>query len=303
MQDAMSPSRHSSRQSIFVSAPDGLSLHVRRYGPRVTAGLPVVCLPGLSRTEDDFAALAAFLCADAGRNRRVYALDYRGRGRSAYDSDWRRYSLEVELFDLVAVLTALELPRSVFVGTSRGGLLTMLLAAVRPTVLAGAVLNDIGPVIYLRGLLRIKGYLGKLPAPSHHDEGIAILKRVHGAQFPSLTDDQWLAWSKRSWEQRAPGAGLSGRYDGDLGRTLDATDENTKLPALWAQFEALAHVPVMTIRGGLSDLLSRETLTEMQSRRPDMEVLEIADQGHAPLLDDIASMRRIASFADRCDRG
>src|SRR5262245_8989268 len=117
--------------SQFVSVPDGLRLHVRSYGPRTAPAPPVVCLPGLARTSADFHVLASVLSADPIRPRRVIALDYRGRGRSGYDRDPAKYNLGVELADLIAVLAALEITPAVFVGTSRGGLLTMLLAAPR----------------------------------------------------------------------------------------------------------------------------------------------------------------------------
>src|SRR5262245_42096192 len=133
--------------SIFVSAPDGLKLHVRSYGPRLASTLPVVCLPGLARTTADFHPLATALATDPTEPRRVLALDYRGRGLSEYDRHPENYALPVELADLLAVLTALDIATAVFVGTSRGGLLAMMLAAAKPTAIAGVVLNDIGPVI------------------------------------------------------------------------------------------------------------------------------------------------------------
>src|SRR6185369_7834182 len=131
----------------FVTAQDGLRLHVREHGERTASGLPVVCLPGLARTTADFDRLAAALAGDPDRPRRVVALDYRGRGMSDHDRDPANYSIPVELADVTAVLAARAVERGIFVGTSRGGLLTMALAAVRPTAIAGAVLNDIGPVI------------------------------------------------------------------------------------------------------------------------------------------------------------
>src|SRR5881398_1098838 len=155
-------------RSLFVTAQDGLRLHVRAYGARASSALPVVCLPGLARTGADFADLALVLSSD--RERPVLALDYRGRGKSQYDRNPANYNLQVELADLLAVLIALGIGRAAFVGTSRGGILTMLLAVARPTAIAGCVLNDIGPVIELEGLMRIKGYVGKLAQPASFGE-------------------------------------------------------------------------------------------------------------------------------------
>lgn len=285
-------------ESLFVTAPDGLRLHVRSYGPRTAPGLPVVCLPGLSRSTMDFDVLASALAARGG-GRRVLALDYRGRGRSDHDRDPANYSLPVELGDLIAVLTALEAAPAVFVGTSRGGLLTMLLAAVRPTTIAGAILNDIGPVIEPLGLMRIKGYVGKMPAFKSWQEGAETLRRLFGAQFTRLTADDWLAWSHRNFEER--GGRLVPRYDLRLGDTLKDVDVEKPLPAMWPQFDALAHAPVMALRGANSDLLSPATLAAMAARRPDLVQVEVPDEGHAPLLDDPPTIARIADFVAGCE--
>ncbi|HZL29436.1 MAG TPA: alpha/beta hydrolase [Pseudolabrys sp.] len=182
--------------STFITAPDGLKLHARCYGRSSTAVLPVVCLPGLARSAGDFEVLAQALSAEG---RRVVALDYRGRGRSEYDKDPSNYSFQVELADVIAVITALECQPAVFVGTSRGGILTMLLAAQRPTAIAAAVLNDIGPVIEPKGLMRIKGYVGKLPQPRDYEEAAEILRRLFDAQFPKLTTADWLASAHRNF--------------------------------------------------------------------------------------------------------
>src|SRR5882757_2531416 len=164
--------------SHFITAQDGLKLHIRLYGQRVSEGLPVVCLPGLARTGGDFDALATALAADTDRPRCVITMDYRGRGGSDYDRNPRNYSVATELSDVVAMLTGLELGPAVFVGTSRGGILAMLLASARPAALAGVVLNDIGPVIETRGLARIKGYVGKLPIPTSYADGAEVLRRL-----------------------------------------------------------------------------------------------------------------------------
>ncbi len=284
----------------YVTAQDGLRLHVREYGERTAHALPVVCLPGLARTTADFDPLAAALAADPARPRRVLALDYRGRGLSDYDKDPGRYSIPVELNDVVTVLTARAVASAVFVGTSRGGLIAMALAAVRPTAIAGVVLNDIGPVIEPQGLMRIKSYVGKLPQPRSFAEGAEALRRLFGAQFPRLGEADWLAAARRAWQERDGRLALT--YDPRLADGLAALDIDQPLPTMWPQFDALANVPMMVIRGANSDILSAGTLAAMQARRRETTVLEIPDQGHAPLLAEPETIARILTFAAGCER-
>ena len=287
----MKPNSH----SLFVSAPDGLRLHVGVYGKQRNDRPPVVCLPGLSRNGSDFGALAAAL----GKSRRVLVLDLRGRGHSEYDSNPANYSLPVELGDVISVLTALEAEPAIFVGTSRGGILTMLLAAVRPGAIAGAVLNDIGPVIENKGVMRIKGYVGKTPQPRSIEEGAEILRRQLGAHFTRFSEQDWLDQARRNWWIKD--GKFVAPYDPALSRTLDESDLERPLPTLWAQFDALPGVPVMVIRGEHSDLLSASTVKAMKAHRPGLTIVEAQGEGHAPrlegpLIDDIAAL------VARCDR-
>jgi pimeloyl-ACP methyl ester carboxylesterase len=285
--------------SLFVTAPDGLKLHVRSYGPRLAPNLPVVCLPGLARSAADFHDLALALAADVEAPRRVLAVDYRGRGLSEYDRDPRNYNLATELADLQAVLTALDVARAVFIGTSRGGLLIMMLGSARPAAIAGAVLNDIGPVIEPGGLVRIKSYVGKLPRPKSFEEGAEILRRLFGHQFTSLTDEEWLAYSHRTFkvEQRS----LTAAYDVKLAATLQGIDFNRPLPPLWKEFDSLARVPLLVVRGANSDLLSEETVAAMRGRRAAMETINVPDQGHPPFLTARDEISRIAAFVAGCE--
>ena len=283
---------------MVVAAPDGLRLNVRSYGPRLAPALPVVCLPGLTRTAADFHPLAIALAGDPAEPRRVLALDYRGRGESEYDRNPENYILAVELADLSAVLIALDIPRAVFVGTSRGGLLAMMLAAARPTAIAGVALNDIGPVIEAKGLMRIKSYVGKLPTPASFADGAEILRRLFAAQFPRLGDADWLATARRTWREQD--GGLVATYDPKLAHALAAVDPDNPLPPMWPQFDALANVPLMVIRGANSDLLSPATVEAMRARRREMTVLEVPDQGHAPLLAEPETIARIADFLAAC---
>ncbi|TMJ05787.1 MAG: alpha/beta hydrolase [Alphaproteobacteria bacterium] len=284
--------------SRFVTAPDGLRLHVRMYGARGRS-LPMVCLPGLTRNGADFHAIATALTRDAAQPRLAVTIDSRGRGRSDYDPNPDNYSFPVELADVVAVLTALEIGQAVFLGTSRGGILTMLLGAARPAAIAGAILNDIGPVIETKGLVRIKGYAGKLPMPRDFTEGAEILRRLGDAQFPNLSPESWLRQAKQIWWQENGRLRLA--YDAKLSTTLEAVDPERPVPPLWAQFDSLARVPLMVVHGGNSDILSAATVDAMRERRLDIDVLEVPDQGHAPLLAEPDVIARIAAFVTLCD--
>jgi pimeloyl-ACP methyl ester carboxylesterase len=288
----------SASTSAYITAQDGLRLHVRDYGPRTALALPVVCLPGLARTVADFDALAPAL-ADGQPPRRVIAIDSRGRGQSDYDGNPENYNLAVELGDVVTVLTALEIGKAVFIGSSRGGLLTMLLGVAHPTSIAGVVLHDIGPVIEPKGLARIKSYVGKLPQPRSFNEGAEILRRLFDAQFPKFTAEQWLGAAQRTWKLND--GDLVPTYDVRLSRTLAEVDIERPLPAMWNEFDALSRVPILVIRGANSDILSAATVTAMQARHPTMESIEIADQGHVPLLDGADLIRRVAEFVAGCD--
>jgi pimeloyl-ACP methyl ester carboxylesterase len=295
--------------SHFITVPDGLRLHVRIYGSLLASALPVVCLAGLTRNSTDFDVLARALSADAKRPRAVIALDARGRGRSDYDTNARNYNLAVELADVLAVLTALEVPPAVFIGTSRGGILAMLLGVARPGAIASVVLNDIGPVIEIKGLLRIKSYVGRLPQPQSFEDGAEFLRRLFGIQFPKLSPDDWMAFARRSFEEPAPspagggskGTGLVATHDPNLAKTLEGVDAQQPPPALWNEFDALRRRPIMVIRGANSDVLSAEGVAAMAARRPDLEILEVPDQGHAPLLVEEEVIARICAFVARCE--
>jgi pimeloyl-ACP methyl ester carboxylesterase len=283
----------------YVTAPDGLRLFVRRYGGDAARRLPLVCLPGLTRNGSDFHEIATALTADAAQSRPVITIDARGRGGSDYDPNPENYAFPVELADVLAVITALEIGPAIFLGTSRGGILSMLLGSARPGALAGVILNDIGPVIDAKGLVRLRGYVGKLPTPRSHAEGAEILRRLADAQFPAMTAEQWLAQARGTWKE-VNGA-LVLNYDAKLARTLDSVDIERPLPPLWGPFDSLAHIPLMVVRGANSDILSSATIDAMRARRLDIDLVEVPGQGHAPLLAEPDVIARIAAFITLCD--
>lgn len=287
-------------RNVFLTASDGLRLHLREYGERGGAGLPVVCLPGLTRTAADFHPLASALAHDPARPRRVLALDYRGRGLSAWDPDPSRYSVAVELADVLGMMAACQAMPAVLIGTSRGGLISLAMASVKPDAIAGVVLNDIGPVIEADGIARIKTYVGRAGQPADFAQGAAALRRLFADQFPDWTDEDWRDMAHRAW--RLENGQLLPTYDQAIAEALRAFDLSKPLPELWPQFDALAGVPLMVVRGGLSDLLSARTVAAMQARRPDIEVIEVPRQGHAPDLAGADVIARIAAFVDRCVR-
>lgn len=282
----------------FTPAPDGLMLHARDYGPENSSRLPVLCLPGLTRNSHDFEALATALSTGPGA-RRVIAVDYRGRGRSNRDVDWTHYDVGVETGDVLSQLAALGISKALFIGTSRGGLISMATAAIRPEAIAGVVLNDIGPVLDVSGLERIRGYVGKLKAPTTWDEAVALLKFTTGGQFTAVDEADWRAYAEGTWREEADGS-LALTYDPALMLSF-ATLDFKALPDLWPAFDALRSSPVLAIRGANSDLLSEETLAEMARRHPRLDTLVVPGQGHAPLLRDAPTIARIRAFLDAVD--
>lgn len=270
-------------ESRFFSAEDGLRLHARDYAP-VEAGdrLPLVCLPGLSRNGRDFHSLALRLARDAERCRRVITLDYRGRGQSGRDSDPANYNVVMECRDVLMVLSALDLPRALFAGTSRGGLILHVMAAAQPDRIAGAVLNDIGPEIEADGLRDIRDYLVRATAPASFDAAAMDLKAIHGSTFPALSDGDWRDMADAIYAERE--GRVVADFDPRLTEQLQAIDFSKPLPTLWPQFELLAKTPLLVVRGEHSRLFSRETLARMAAQATTVQTITAPGQGHAPLL-------------------
>jgi len=284
---------------FFYMAPDGLKLHARIYGEANSARWPVVCLPGLTRNARDFHELALYLSGKAEGPRKVIAFDYRGRGQSDHDPDISHYNVGIEAGDVLAGLAALGIEEAAFVGTSRGGLIIHVLGALKPAVLKAIMLNDIGPVIEAEGLAHIRTYLDRTPKPKTFTEALEAQRRVHGPDFPALTDADWARMVTALYRDTSDG--LMPDFDPALIDTLAGVDFSKPLPDLWPQFEGLGGIPLLAIRGANSKLLSAATLNQMQNRHRDMETIAVDGQGHAPFLETGGLPERIAAFLDRAE--
>jgi len=285
-----------SYRESFITTQDGLRIFARDYGQRASKLTPVVCLPGLTRNSKDFAALAEHLAP----KRRVLCPDLRGRGRSQYCNNWTDYTPATELMDVLDVMTASGIFHAVFVGTSRGGLITMLLGAFRPATIRAVVLNDVGPEVDMTGLKRIAGYAGSMSVPSTWDEAAVQLRMMNERAFPTVTGDEWRAFSARTFteEHGAPKLDYDVKIGIGLRKGLEALG-NAPMPDMWPQFKTLSNVPVLGVRGENSDLLSPETFERMASEHPNFTRLIVKDRGHTPFLDEPEFLNALDEFLAR----
>ena len=266
----------------WISA-DGLKLFYRDYSGAEGAEtrLPVICLHGLTRNSRDFEGVAAHI---ASQGRRVIVPEMRGRGNSDYSPDTSTYTPLRYVEDLELLFAQLGIERFLSVGTSMGGLLTMLLAAAKPGRIEGVVMNDIGPVVDPAGLKRIGGYVGQGRSYPTWMHAAKSLQAVHGAAFPDWELDHWLEMAKRTLVITQNGR-IS--YDYDMGIAEPFAQPGNAAPDnLWLAYEALSGVPMVLVRGELSDLLSEDTVKQMAVRNPAMTLVTVPRVGHAPTLDE-----------------
>jgi pimeloyl-ACP methyl ester carboxylesterase len=281
------------------TAADGTRIVARLHG-NTNAARRIVCLPGLTRNSRDFEGLAGALTRDPECPRAILAVDFRGRGlsgRPGADS----YRPDVEATDVLAGLDRLGWQRPAFVGTSRGGIVTMVLAATAPDRVGPVVLNDIGPVLSLGGLVAIRDRMGRARSnpPADWEAAIAGLRRSMGRAFTALGDVDFRRLAARLYRD-VDGVPVAD-YDPALYDAFAGFDPAVGIPPFWPLFEALAPRPVLAIRGDTSDLLDEATLAEMAARHAGMQVHRVPGEGHAPLLDDAPTQARIAAFLDAAE--
>ena len=288
----------------FWTAPGagGLALHARDYAAAAgPARAPVICLHGLTRNASDFETLAPHLAA---RGRWVLAVDVRGRGRSAWDPDPSRYVPATYAVDVLALLDALAISRAVFIGTSMGGLTTMVVGAMRPSAVAAAVINDVGPELAPEGLARITGFAGKGDPVQTWPDATAYAERVNRLAFPHYGPAQWQAFARRLFVEKDGKPVLD--YDPAIAKAFapppppeGEAPPPAPAPDLWPLFKGLAGRPLLTVRGGISDLLSPDILRRMREAIPDMAVAEVPDVGHAPMLDEPEALAAIDALLEK----
>jgi pimeloyl-ACP methyl ester carboxylesterase len=286
-------------EEITFTARDGLRLYARHYPAPGSSRRPALCLAGITRNSRDFHTIAVALSTDPVRPRPVYTIDTRGRGRSAHDPDWKNYVVPIEMLDVLDFITLQSLDNVAVIGTSRGGIIAMVMAAAQPSAIGCVVLNDIGPVIDIDGLSRIAGYIGRTPLPHSWADAGRMVKDMNKKQFPRVGDEEWSDVARQFFNE-ANGRPTAG-YDPQLSHSLSVLDGPA--PALWPQFEALKRVPLMVLRGENSDILSAATVEEMRRRHPQITTHTVRWEGHAPLLRDQHTIEEVANFLAAADKG
>lgn len=275
----------------YYSSPDGLDLYYREYGTAEDA-CPLLCLPGLTRNSGDFHSFALRY----SKTRKVYALDYRGRGKSAYDANYRNYNPQVYLGDIFAFLTEKGITQALFVGTSLGGLLTMAMAGLARSFIAGVILNDVGPEVDQSGGSRILEYVGKDVRFPTLEAATAHHKDSYLGAYPDLDATGWTDVTGNTYTRDEAAGNFRLNYDLNLGEALAEQFSKGEQVDLWPFFRALDDVPLLAIRGALSDVLSAEVFARMQKENPKMEAVLLANRGHIPLLDEPAAREKMDHF-------
>jgi pimeloyl-ACP methyl ester carboxylesterase len=289
---------------------DDLSLYYRVYGEGEDV---VLCLPGLTRNSNDFVGIATHL-ADRWR---VITPDLRGRGQSEYDPNWRQYTPLTYVRDAFTLMDSLGVERWVNLGTSLGGLMTMLMAGQRPACLRGAVLNDVGPEITPEALERIASYVGSTPAQPDWATAATMAKQNYALAYPDADDDFWMEQARAAWRERDDGM-LEPAYDPNIGNTFREAVKSMawwrllrkfglgrKQPRaleFWEEFQQLT-MPCLLLRGELSDVISPSIVKRMEREKPDLEVVTVPGVGHVPTLVEPVSTAAIDGFLAGLSRG
>lgn len=280
----------------YFKSDDGLKLYIRDY-PVADDSLekkPIVCLPGLTRNSKDFHKLASYLNQESAQSRRIVSIDYRGRGKSQWDRDAANYNIIREAQDVLAALEHLNISSAGFIGTSRGGLILHIIATLKLDVISSIIFNDVGPELELQGLLDIQSYLLKSKLPKNWSDAASALKAIHGLNFPALTDADWRDMANDIYIEKDNR--IVADFDPAIVKSISSVNKDTELPSLWVQFKLLTSIPILTIRGSNSSLLSELIVERMNSIHPNHSDITVSGQGHPPNLTGNHLEHKIAEF-------
>lgn len=275
----------------YYQSADGLRLYYRDYGGQ--SEKPVaLCMPGLTRNSGDFEDLAAALSSDF----RVLCADQRGRGKSDYAADSATYTPPTYVEDMKALLDHAGVDKAILMGTSLGGLMSMIMAATMGDRIQAIIMNDIGPDLASDGISRILDYVGQVRKFSSWEETAMAIKALQGAAFPNLDDAGWMTFAKRTCVERD--GYITTNYDPRIAEPFKAS-EGAPPVDLWPLFDMACAFPMLCLRGELSDLFSVGTLAKMQDKNPDMIAVTVKGVGHAPALNEPDALSAIQSFVQQ----
>jgi pimeloyl-ACP methyl ester carboxylesterase len=298
--DAGAPIGIGGYEERIIATVDELALYARDYPPLEPAtGAPVICLHGLTRNSRDFEIIAPRMAA---LGRRVIVPDMRGRGKSANDPDPAHYVPAVYAQDVLKLMNDLGIAKAVFIGTSMGGLITLVIAATTKDRIAASVLNDVGPKVNTSGLSRIASYVGNVQPVATLQEAAAAVRSTNGAAFPDRLDDDafWLAFARRTFRARDDGQ-FELDYDPHIALAFADFDPNAPAPDLMPYFQMLAQTPVLSVRGEHSDILTAESAAAMLAASDNVEAITVQGRGHAPALDEPDAWDAILDFLARVE--
>lgn len=279
------------RKEHFIAAQDGIKTYVLELIPdgEIT-GDPIFCIHGLTRNHKDFEPIFDFLL---GLGRKVYAIDVRGRGLSDYDSNPLNYHPGTYVGDVANIMSVLAIEKAVFIGTSMGGIISMILAAFMPDKVAGIILNDVGPEVNEAGIARIRNYVGNSAPVDNWDDAIKGIKAIAQSEYPLQKDNEqfWQDFAKRICKEENGKIILA--YDPEIKQNLQPAKEGEPAPNLWAQFEMIKNIPIGLISGEISDIMTSDIIEKMKNISPSLKVALIDNVGHAPILNEEKALKII----------
>ncbi|WP_417319351.1 alpha/beta fold hydrolase [Emcibacter sp.] len=281
------------REDRYTSR-DGLSLYYRVYENGGSHKTPLLCIHGITRNSKDFEDFANLM----QKQYPVVSMDVRGRGRSDIDPEYHNYQIPTYVADMFELMDYVEIPEAVVVGTSMGGLVGMAMGAVQPDRVKAIVLNDVGPVIEQAGIDRIWAYVGKTATVRSWNQAANILKTMNEANFSDYTQEDWLRFAENTFRQQDDGT-LIADYDPHVGTAVRESQESAVPVDMWPLFQSLAEIPILCLRGEMSDILSAETLKKMGELHPKFTGVTIQKRGHTPDLREQQSIAAIETFLDR----